>query len=250
MWLFGAACTQSIRRVKFFTQKVIEFPKFPHSECITMLPSAVPKSSSGQVESFLAAYIIITLLVLLLPCQSFGEEDPRVLPLLFERADAGDAFAQYELGMRYEQGRGVEADSLEAFSWYSQAAEQDFALAQYKLGDLYCQGKGIGQDYAEAEKWYRKAATQGIAEAQYNLGVMYYRGAGVAKNYREAFNWLEKAAENGVVEAQYQLSIMYANGEGVSADFDKAVSWLRKSATQGYAKSERLLQKLGLSIKK
>ena len=44
-------------------------------------------------------------------------------------------------------------------------AEQGDAVAQFNLGVKYDNGQGVPQDYAEAVKWYRKAAEQGDAGA-------------------------------------------------------------------------------------
>jgi TPR repeat protein len=41
--------------------------------------------------------------------------------------------AQYNLGMRYAQGRGVTKDEMEAVKWYRKAAEQSKATAQFNL---------------------------------------------------------------------------------------------------------------------
>ena len=49
-------------------------------------------------------------------------------------------------------------------------AEQGDASAQYNLGVMYDRGDGVDQDYQEALKWYRLAAKQGNAEAQRDLG--------------------------------------------------------------------------------
>ena len=64
-------------------------------------------------------------------------------------------------------GRGDYATALQLLR---PLANQGDASAQYNLGVLYQQGQGVPQDYAEAVKWYRKAADQGDASAQYNLG--------------------------------------------------------------------------------
>ena len=69
--------------------------------------------------------------------------------------------------------QGVPQDYAEAVKWYRLAAEQGDAVAQYNLGVMYDNGQGVPQDYAEAVKWYRLAAEQGYAHAQRNLGVMY-----------------------------------------------------------------------------
>jgi len=68
-------------------------------------------------------------------------------------------------------------------------ADQGHAPAQSNLGVMYENGKGVPQDYKEAVKWYRLAAEQGYATAQYNLGVMYEKGRGVQQDYWFGFLW-------------------------------------------------------------
>ena len=74
-------------------------------------------------------------------------------------------------------------DYATALKLWRPLAEQGDAQAQYNLGIMYDNGQGVPQDDAEAVKWYRKAAEQGIAKAQYNLGVMYANGRGVPQDY-------------------------------------------------------------------
>ena len=52
-------------------------------------------------------------------------------------------------------------------------AEAGEAWAYYNLGWLYANGEGVEQNFKEAVKWYQKAADQGLANAQASLGVMY-----------------------------------------------------------------------------
>ena len=62
-------------------------------------------------------------------------------------------------------------DYPEALRWYHEAAEQGHAGAQNNLGLMYDEGRGVTQDYAEAVHWYCKAAEQGVVLAQFNLGL-------------------------------------------------------------------------------
>ena len=70
-------------------------------------------------------------------------------------------------------------------------ATQGEAWAQFNLGIMYANGRGVPENDAEAVKWYRKAAdgvsyrrlssrisrsSQGYVKAQYNLGFMYANG--------------------------------------------------------------------------
>jgi len=112
-------------------------------------------------------------------------------------AEDGDAEAQFNLGVMYDDGEGVPQDYKEAFKWYTKSAEQGVAEAQHNLGWMYDKGEGVPQDQKEAVKWYRKAAEQGLAKAQHNLGCMYDNGKGVPKDLVQAYAWYNVAQANG-----------------------------------------------------
>ena len=112
-------------------------------------------------------------------------------------ADQGDADAQFNIGMMYEDGQGVIQDYKEAVKWYRLSADQGYASAQYNLGLMYAQGQGVTQDYKEALKWYRLSADQGDPLAQSNLGVSYVTGQGVTQDYVCAHMWFNIAASSG-----------------------------------------------------
>ncbi len=76
-------------------------------------------------------------------------------------------------------------------------AEQGDASAQFNLGLTYDNGIGVPQDHAEAAKWTRRAAEQGHAMAQFNLGVMYANGEGVSQDYVAAHLFLNLAGAKG-----------------------------------------------------
>ena len=108
------------------------------------------------------------------------------LRLLRPLADQGDASAQNNLGLMYDEGQGVPQDYAEALKWYRLAADQGNASAQYNLGVMYATWPGGAAEPRRGVKWYRLAADQGDASAQYNLGFMYAKGQGVPQNYAEA----------------------------------------------------------------
>jgi TPR repeat protein len=84
-------------------------------------------------------------------------------------AQLGDVEAQYNLGVLYDEGAGIEQDLAAAASWYRKAAEQGFVDAQANLGMLYYNGLGVPRDLAEAARWFARAAEQGDAESARNL---------------------------------------------------------------------------------
>ena len=112
-------------------------------------------------------------------------------------AEEGNAVAQNNLGLMYQNGWGVPQDYKEAVYWYRLAAEQEHAKAQFNLGVMYNNGNGVPQDYEEAVRWYQLAAEQGHSKAQGNLGVMYAFGNGVIKDYVYAHMWGNIASMNG-----------------------------------------------------
>lgn len=95
----------------------------------------------------------------------------------------------------------LKGDYEAAYDEWRPLAELGDAEAQYNLGVMYDEGAGVDHDLARAAAWYRKAAEQGFLDAQTNLGLMYYHGQGVPRNYREALKWFRLAAEQGDQEA-------------------------------------------------
>src|SRR5450759_3597993 len=66
------------------------------------------------------------------------------------------------------------------FKTLQQKAEQGDAEAQFNLGVMYTNGYGVWQDYAQAAAWFLKAAEHGDAMAQIALGYAYAKGQGVS----------------------------------------------------------------------
>ncbi len=88
---------------------------------------------------------------------------------LVQKAEEGDAKAQFSLGVFYSSGEGVTQDDKEAVKWWTKSAEQGNAWAQSNLGACYIKGIGVTQDYKEAVKWWKKSAMQGNEGAKKEL---------------------------------------------------------------------------------
>jgi uncharacterized protein len=113
------------------------------------------------------------------------------------------------------------------------SAEAGNASAQYRLGLLYDGGVGVPQNYRQAKEWFEKAAKQGHVGAQADLGTLYLRGAGAPQSAQMALFWFRRAAEQGDVLSFAQLGWMYAEGLGVLQDSIQAHMWYNLSAVQG-----------------
>lgn len=143
-------------------------------------------------------------------------------------AEEGNAFAQNNLAVMYDEGTGAPKDHEEAAKWYRRAAEQGHHVAQFNLGVLYANGLGVEQDYKEAAKWYRRAAEQGDASAQFNLGVLYANGTGLEQNDVEALAWVTLAGSIKYYENRFN-------------EVEQARSKLRERMTpEQIAEAERL----------
>lgn len=137
------------------------------------------------------------------PCASRASSDESSLQ---QAAEAGQAEAQYQLGLFYaESDNAFDSDLSSAMYWYKQAAAQGHACAQYNLASGYQKGLGIRQNAEKAFYWYRKAALQGDRDAQYNLAVSYEQGLGVAPDPEQALHWYQKAADQGDPDARHEL---------------------------------------------
>ena len=135
-------------------------------------------------------------------------------------------------------------DDAEAVQWYRRGADQGDAYAQFNLGNMYFEGRGVPQDDAEAVKWYRRAADQGNVDAQVNLGKMYVAGRGVPQDDTEAMQWYRRAADQGDADAQFNLGNMYLEGRGVPQDHAAALQWYRRAADQGNTNAQFACERL------
>ena len=142
---------------------------------------------------------------------------------------AAPAWADFQAGTDAYQRR----DYPTALKEWRPLAEQGNAVAQSNLGLLYQNGRGVPQDYVQARQWYEKAAVQGDENAQYNLSRLYVAGRGVPQDYVQARQWFKKAAVQRDAKAQHSLGLLYAMGQGVSQDFVQAYMWYSLAVANG-----------------
>ncbi len=152
---------------------------------------------------------------------------------LREAALAGDRIAEFEIGARYAEGRGVLEDMRSAVAWYEKSAEAGLAPAQYRLGSIYEKGLGVPRDMAKAQEWYARAADAGNVKAMHNLAVLYAEGAGGEPDLERAAKLFREAAEHGVRDSQFNLAILHARGLGVPQDLVEAYKWFAIAASSG-----------------
>ena len=110
----------------------------------------------------------------------------------------------------YKEGVAAykDGDYKTAVREFKTLAEAGNARAQYTLGVMYAKGFGVPKNYPEGVKWYRKSAEQGNALAQLNLGTLYGEGRGVSRSYVIAYMWWSLAAARGDKVAAKNLELV------------------------------------------
>jgi hypothetical protein len=125
---------------------------------------------------------------------------------------SGDAGAQFELGLAYTRGEGVQSDYTVASTWLI------LAMAN---GDRHAEDlvRELTPKLNESE----------IGRIRWNLGEMYANGYGVKADRVTAYMWqclAEAAGEARSQSAKSRLASTMTSGE-VSEASDRAALWLR-----------------------
>lgn len=136
---------------------------------------------------------------------------------------------------------GVQAQSQ--FEQSLEKAQAGNAKAQFNVGSAYRYGKGVEKNDEQAVYWFRLSAAQNDPSGECALASCYYKGEGVMQSYEAAFALYHKAAEQGHKYAQYNIALCYLYGRGVEMNRNAARRWLTASAKVGFEKSKIALEK-------
>ena len=169
----------------------------------------------------------------------------KALNTFYTLAKKDDEKAQYNVGLIYANGKGVQKNLAKAKKWYEKAAKQGNGPAQYNLARLYhAAGESDAHGYEKARYWYEKAVEAGIIQAYNNLAALYMEGKGVNQDQQKAFELFQKAASMGDSSAQVNVAVLYAWGEGITHDKMKAYDNFKKALISGKSEASGYLDKL------
>jgi len=120
--------------------------------------------------------------------------------------------AQKSASQLYKQAMDLvrKKNTTDAATLFQQAAEKGNRRAQYQLGLLYARGDGVQKNLIKARELLRKAAMQGHPKAQFYLGQMYLFGDGGKKDNMKATMWFWLAKTLGDRFAGDSLEVMTA----------------------------------------
>lgn len=154
-----------------------------------------------------------------------GRPPTRPVAELLPLAKAGDAEAQYLLGLKFEVGYPFKNKWSEGAAWYRRAAEQGHIAATAALGLMFLKGKGLPKDIDKGLRLMRRAANKGRVCTQTGLGYYLLGVSGVPPDLGEAEKWFRRAAEEGHSVAQQFLAELYSGSFGGEADRVEALRW-------------------------
>ena len=101
----------------------------------------------------------------------------------------GDSKANYNLGIMYREGLGVEKNDVQSLIHFIEAAENGHMLGNYAVGLAFLMGKGSNVDAEAAIHYFSEAALLGHAISPIEIGGLYFRGRLVKKNLVSAHFW-------------------------------------------------------------
>jgi len=101
--------------------------------------------------------------------------------------------ADFKKGLNAKKTGNIEA----ALREFKPLAESGHKNAQFQLGLLYAFGEGVQKDLSLASEWFHRSAEQGHARSQVILSSLYFNGQGLKKDIVYAHMWASIAATNG-----------------------------------------------------
>ncbi len=160
-------------------------------------------------------------------------------------AKNGSVVAVGNLGLCYQFGKGVDADSLMATKLYKRSIEKgNTALLeqQEKLAtggnplsamlcaECYDAALGTKRDLAKSAKYLEIAAEKGSAEALEKVGLRFLNAGDDAA----AAKWLKIGCDKGNIPATYYYGKLLINGKGVESDVEQGFNYLLKAARESF----------------
>lgn len=151
--------------------------------------------------------------------------------------------AQFNVGVCYERGRGVQRDLRKALHYYRLAAAAGHRQAQYRCAKLLLNSRGQQRSETDTEtalKLLYAAADAGLTEAQVFLAVLLSQR--VDCDEQECVHYFRLAADRGDPDALLCLAQCYESGFGVSPSVQTAVRLYQQAADAGNQRARDALR--------
>jgi localization factor PodJL len=199
-------------------------------------PPASPRATTDSTGSIGPVGTLTNPVVQPAPALARGPVPPlpdKLPAALRNAAIKGQPAAEFEIGIRLIEGRGIPQNTEAGLRWLERAAETGLAPAHFRIAGLYEKGIGVKKNLTIARRHYIAAADKGNAKAMHNMAVLYAEGIDGKPDYKTAAEWFRRAADYGVADSQYNLAILHARGIGVDQNILESYKWLALAALQG-----------------
>jgi TPR repeat protein len=160
-------------------------------------------------------------------------DNRQCIAILNEMAKNGNAEAQCALGLLHYQCKGVvKWNPKKAVTLWSLAAEAGNAYAHYNLYCAYGSGRYFPREPEKAMKHLHEAAKNGCIQAMRSLGVAYFCGSCIPKDNGKAMKWIQlHAGKDLAKESLFLASPLYMDTEVSEKDVWPTSSKLRATET-------------------
>ena len=99
-------------------------------------------------------------------------------------------------------------DSDSAFRFYLDGAKLGNVSCQLNLGVMYDEGKGVDKSVGLSLFWFEKAAKNGDTDANFNVGIMYEHGEGVEPDISKAMKYYCDSGEYNLCDRIESIQII------------------------------------------
>ena len=174
-----------------------------------------------------------------------GRDYKEALQWWSRSAEQGNPQAIGNMGLCYETGHGVPADSLKASELYlasihkgnktllaiqEEQARKGSVFSDMLLATCWQKGIGVTRDQAKAVPYLEAAASKNCVKAQRDLGLALLN----LRKPGDAYKWFRMGTANGDLTSTFYCGKMLLEGLGVKQDKERAVDFLRKAAEAGF----------------
>lgn len=150
-------------------------------------------------------------------------------------AQGGDAFAQFDVAIRYLRGDGVQQSYDKALAWLHKAASQGHSRARFNIGSMYLAGTGLPKDPPKALTWYEAAFENADPGMLFNMGLIVEKNHDELKAWHFSVRCYQAAADAGSADAQMVLGARLLLGTGIEQQTDLGMRYLQRACEQGHA---------------
>lgn len=148
-----------------------------------------------------------------------------------EKADGGNAFAQYMMSRYYKY---IERNDGEAYRYADLCAAQGKSYGFLELAQAYEFAVKVERDYLRAHELLDKAVNMDDPFAMMRLAKDNLYGWTRKRNPKRAFILLKRCMEMRVPESFMVMGDMYNDGNGVERDGQRALEFYRQALDEGY----------------